>query len=266
MKRFIIHPFLFINIFLLIFFSFNGQANADCGVLISNTCSSGAECDNPCFNYCIDQGNPPCDPVGSVPGPGDDFCCYNPGAGYCSGANSCSCDDGDSDPGNDPEVTLENTCSLGNMPPLVACSFGNQCCDSNAECLVSPLATPTPAPPEPIPAYEPCQGIASGECTGCVAGGGAWTALGCLPVDPSGFAVTIIKILFGLSGGVAFILIIYGTLICITSAGDPQKAQACRETITSAIVGLLMLIFALFTVQLIFGPAGIMPGLVNIFF
>lgn len=123
----------------------------------------------------------------------------------------------------------------------------------------------------PIEQYDPCKGVESAnrqKCRDCVAGGGAWAAIGpnnCIPTDPSGFAAEIIKILFGLAGGVAFLLIIYGAFICITSQGNPQKAQACRETITSAIVGLLMLIFALFIVRLIFGPIGIIPGLIDIF-
>jgi hypothetical protein len=92
---------------------------------------------------------------------------------------------------------------------------------------------------------------------------GAYTALGCIPTTPTDFAATVIRIIFSVMGGIGFLLIIYGAFLCVTSKGDPKRAQACKETITAAIVGILLVIFALFIINVIFGPEGIIPGFVT---
>ncbi|HOR01804.1 MAG TPA: hypothetical protein PKZ92_00920 [Candidatus Woesebacteria bacterium] len=77
------------------------------------------------------------------------------------------------------------------------------------------------------------------------------TALGCVPYTTEGFTVWLLKILFGISGGIAFLLMVYGFILMATSAGDEKKVQGAKETITSAITGLLVSIFALFIFRLI---------------
>ncbi len=82
--------------------------------------------------------------------------------------------------------------------------------------------------------------------------GGAWTALGCIPTgDFYGFTAWFLKIIFGIAGGVAFLLVIFGGFRIITSAGDPKGVQAAKETITSALIGLLFIIFSVFLLELI---------------
>jgi len=54
-----------------------------------------------------------------------------------------------------------------------------------------------------------------------------------------------------IAGGVAFLLIIFGAIKILTSAGNPENVRAGRELITSAIMGLLFIIFSLFLLQLI---------------
>lgn len=77
------------------------------------------------------------------------------------------------------------------------------------------------------------------------------TALGCVPVTVSGFIGWFLPKLFGIIGGISFLLIIYGFILIATSAGDPKKVQGARETITSAITGLMVSIFSLFILRLI---------------
>ncbi len=55
----------------------------------------------------------------------------------------------------------------------------------------------------------------------------------------------------GIGGLVAFILIIIGALQIILSAGNPDRVKAGKEMITSAIAGLLLIIFAVFILRLI---------------
>ena len=61
----------------------------------------------------------------------------------------------------------------------------------------------------------------------------------------------ILKYAMGIGGLIAFILIIIGGLQIILSAGNPDRVKAVKEMITSAIAGLLLIIFAVFILRLI---------------
>ena len=77
------------------------------------------------------------------------------------------------------------------------------------------------------------------------------TALGCIPVKMDSFITWLLPKLFGIVGGISFLLMVYGFILVTTSAGDPKKLQGAQETITSAITGLLVSVFALFILRLI---------------
>jgi len=81
------------------------------------------------------------------------------------------------------------------------------------------------------------------------------TALGCVPVgkgrSTEDFIVWFLQRLIGVSGGIAFLLTIFGGFKILTSAGNPKGVQAGREIITSALIGLLFIIFSLFLLELI---------------
>ena len=97
----------------------------------------------------------------------------------------------------------------------------------------------------------------------CEGGGGTGiqTALGCVPYTTEGFVSWLLQILFGISGGIAFLLMVYGFILMATSSGDEKKVQGAKETITSAITGLLVSIFALFIFRLIAVNILRIPGL-----
>ena len=100
----------------------------------------------------------------------------------------------------------------------------------------------------------------------CDAGGGPNsginTAIGCIRIDtPGAFIAWLLPVLFKIIGGAAFLLMIYGAIQIITSAGDPQKIKGGQETITSAITGLLFAIFSLFLLRLIGVDILHLPGL-----
>jgi hypothetical protein len=91
-------------------------------------------------------------------------------------------------------------------------------------------------------------------CTGSGAGASdpkINTAIGCIPVQMGSFVTWLLPKLFGIVGGVSFLLMIYGFVLIITSGGDAKKVQGARETITSAITGLLVSIFSIFILRLI---------------
>lgn len=77
------------------------------------------------------------------------------------------------------------------------------------------------------------------------------TALGCIPVEMSKFIAWVLPYLFGIAGTLAFLLMIYGFILIGTSQGDPKALQGAKETVTSAIMGLLVSLFAIFLLRLI---------------
>lgn len=88
------------------------------------------------------------------------------------------------------------------------------------------------------------------------------TALGCIPINSgTAFAEWFLPRLLGVMGGVAFLLMLYGGFLMITSAGNPDKVKAGHETITSAIAGLVFAIFSLFILRLIGIDILQIPGL-----
>jgi hypothetical protein len=88
----------------------------------------------------------------------------------------------------------------------------------------------------------------------------SWTAIGCIPADPKLFISQILGIGVGIGGGIAFLLILFGGFQILMSAGNPEKLNAGKELVTSAITGLLIIIFSLFILRLIgFNILGI-PG------
>lgn len=78
------------------------------------------------------------------------------------------------------------------------------------------------------------------------------TAIGCIPMnDTQFFVVWLFRWGVGVGGGIAFLLILYGGFLVMTSQGDPKRAAGGQETITSAVMGLIMMIFAVFILRVI---------------
>lgn len=78
------------------------------------------------------------------------------------------------------------------------------------------------------------------------------TAIGCIPVsDTNSFMGWVLGWAVGVGGGIAFLLIFYASFMIMTSQGDPQRLKAGQELLTSAISGLIMLIFSVFILNFI---------------
>jgi len=77
------------------------------------------------------------------------------------------------------------------------------------------------------------------------------TAFGRISTDVGEFVQWVLKFILGIAGGIVTLLIIVSGYRLMTSQGNPEKVQAAREQLTSAIVGLLFIIFSLFILQLI---------------
>jgi len=80
---------------------------------------------------------------------------------------------------------------------------------------------------------------------------GVWTAVGCIPQDPASAIESLVKIGLGIAGGVVLIMIIVGAFMLSASQGDPNKVGEAKEIITSAIIGLIFIIFSVTLLQFI---------------
>jgi len=82
-----------------------------------------------------------------------------------------------------------------------------------------------------------------------------YTAIGCVPVlnndNGASLIAFILRWAVGIGGGIAFLLILYGGFMVMSSAGNPERLKAGQELLTSAISGLILLIFSVFILKFI---------------
>jgi hypothetical protein len=86
------------------------------------------------------------------------------------------------------------------------------------------------------------------------------TALGEIPTEQNSFVAWVLKFAIGIGGGIAILLIIFGTFQVMTSSGSPENLKKGQEKITSAIGGLIFIIFSLFLLKLIGVDILAIPG------
>ncbi len=79
------------------------------------------------------------------------------------------------------------------------------------------------------------------------------TAIGCINVlgGQEEFLGDLLRWGVGVGGGIAFLLILYAGFMIMTSAGNPERLKAGQELLTSAISGLILLIFSIFILRFI---------------
>lgn len=77
------------------------------------------------------------------------------------------------------------------------------------------------------------------------------TGLGEIETDPIGLVIWFLNFSSQIGGGIAFLLLLYGAFTLMTSAGNPEKVNQGKEIITSALSGLLLIIFAIFLLRFI---------------
>lgn len=137
-----------------------------------------------------------------------------------------------------------NCVTQGLPPPGQTCCPGYTMDPSNNACI--PVGSIGPNLPKQVtPVVPPPQ---QGKCTT----ESIDTAIGCIPVgNLSDFAGFFLKWGVGIGGGIAFILIIISGFMIMTASGNPERLQAGKELMTSAIMGLIMLIFSVFLLKII---------------
>lgn len=157
---------------------------------------------------------------------------------------------------------------------------GSTCC--------RPAVNGTPIPPRQLSCGDPCSNASQcpSDCPACqelIQGQGKVcrtpgavtpapgscpsptqlsTAIGCIDTsNPTNFITNILGLAVGIGGGIAFLLMLFGTFQIMASSGDPKSIQAGKETITSALTGLLLIIFSVFLLRLIGVDILGIPGL-----
>ncbi len=83
--------------------------------------------------------------------------------------------------------------------------------------------------------------------------GKLYTAIGCIPItgDGTDFVSFILRWGIGIAGGIALLLIVFGAIQIITAGGNPQKVQAGKELISSALAGFLFLLLSVYLLEFI---------------
>lgn len=78
------------------------------------------------------------------------------------------------------------------------------------------------------------------------------TAIGCIPInDQNALVGFFLRWGIGIAGGIAFLLILMAGFQIMTARGDPKRIQAGQELLTSAIAGIVLLIFSVFILRVI---------------
>jgi len=223
-------------------------------------CNENHDCDN---NLGTTEGNNPAFCDTNYP----DSCYEVVSTGLGDFLTVCFAPKGSPTPSPQPCGTKGYICCPGpyyceeNLTPQSTATGNCFCVDPN-----EPLPTGVPAPTGPLE-FDPwlydmdylCKG--NEDCLNCLYNNQSWTALGCLPTDPLELVKHFFPFLLGLGGLAAFSLIVVSGIRILTSRGNPEAVQEAKETITSAVVGLLFIILSLFLLRLIGIEIFKIPGL-----
>lgn len=93
------------------------------------------------------------------------------------------------------------------------------------------------------------------------------TAIGCISTtnfrsfgSASGLVQPMLNVLFGVSGGIAFIYIIYGSFTVLTSRAEPEKLNHGKRLIVGSVIGLIFSVSAVFIINFIANNILKIPG------
>ncbi len=98
------------------------------------------------------------------------------------------------------------------------------------------------------------------ECESCLNKAGIWTALGCLPTKPADLLPKLAQFAVGIAGGIALMLMLIGAFRISVSAGNPDNVQAGKDMFTSAIAGLLLIVFSALILRVVGVDIFQLPG------
>lgn len=77
------------------------------------------------------------------------------------------------------------------------------------------------------------------------------TAIGCVPTDPATLINSLLRFAVGISGGIALLLLIWGSFEMATSGGDPKALGEGRSRFVNALIGLLFILFSVILLKIL---------------
>ena len=89
------------------------------------------------------------------------------------------------------------------------------------------------------------------DVTGAEIKGNYYTVLGCFSTKPEKFVQSILSVVFGMAGGIAFMAVLYGSAVVLTSSGNPEKIQGGKDMIQNSIIGILIIVFSVFLLRIV---------------
>lgn len=106
------------------------------------------------------------------------------------------------------------------------------------------------------------------KCLGCITGEpvkdpnypGSWSALGCIPTDPQKFIQWLLNNAINIVGGIAFLLVLFGSFKVATSSGNPEALNEGKDIIFAALAGLLFIVFSVVLLKIIGADILQIPG------
>ena len=104
--------------------------------------------------------------------------------------------------------------------------------------------------------FEICNQIPEGgprdKCLTCFNQSGVWTAIGCIDTSSTeGIVGKLMTVGIGIAGGIALLMILAAAFLFATSEGEPKRTSEAKEILTSAIIGLVFIIFSVTILQFI---------------
>jgi len=91
-----------------------------------------------------------------------------------------------------------------------------------------------------------------GKCLTCLGNDGIWTAIGCIDTSSTeGIVSKLMTVGISIAGGIALLMILASAFLFATSEGEPKRTSEAKEILTSAIIGLIFIIFSVTVLQFI---------------
>lgn len=96
-----------------------------------------------------------------------------------------------------------------------------------------------------------------------------YTQLGCISTDLGDFSNRetqgsvvnfVLRAIFNVSGGIAFLYLIYGAYVIMTGRGDPMRLNQGRSIIFGAVFGLIFVVLSTLILNLVVGDILKIPG------
>lgn len=87
-----------------------------------------------------------------------------------------------------------------------------------------------------------------------------WSVIGCLPTSAGGLTQVILDSSTTIIGGVGFIIFLMGGFKILTSGGDAEKLRSGKVLVTSSVLAVVIVFFAVFIFRFVAENVIKLPG------